>query len=414
MRTIPFRSMRRLTVLGVLAVPLIVGGTTTLEAEPYLAVRYGYKCSQCHVNPSGGGKRNRFGTIFSQAELPRFTLSADRLRRFAGLDPRSGASEEDDAGDEDDGAEADFAGFDDGRLFRSSFWSGYVSPYVSLGGDVRVTHRTIFSNALDTTSNTLDLTEGNLYATLEFFDEAFLLYLDETIAPGGAASREAFALLRGPWSSYVKAGRMMLPFGIRVQDDAAFIREVTGFNYGVQDLGVEVGMEPGPFSLHLAVSNGTQGSSDDNKDKQVSALAAFVQRHWRIGTHGTWNNTPLAKRVAYGAFTGIHFGRFSVLGEVDHIIDALDVAATESTIHQLLLYGAVNYHLTRGVNLKVSYDFADPTTRPGDRFTRVSGGVEYFPFQFVQLRSFLRFRDETETSPRDDELTLEFEIHVFF
>ena len=379
----------------------------TLRAEPYMAVRYGYKCSQCHVNPTGGGQRNRFGTIFSQTELPRFTLSANDLRSWTGL----GSSPDDDgvdAGDEDSMSD------DGSSLFESTFWSGRVTRHVSVGGDVRVRNRTVIRNRAESKSNSFDLNEANLYASLELFNDAFVLYLDETVAPGGASSREAFAMLRGPWNSYAKAGRMMLPFGMRIQDDAAFIREVTGFNFGVQDVGVELGMEPGPFSLHVAVSNGTQGSSDDNKDKQVTALGAFVQRHWRIGAHGTWNNTPAGKRIAYGAFTGIHFWRLSLLGEIDHIIDDIDVATGESTIHRLLLYGAVNYHATDGVNLRISYDYADPTTASGDSFVRLSGGVEFFPVQFVQLSSYLRYRDEVETSLRDDEFTLDFEIHVFF
>ena len=40
--------------------------------------------------------------------------------------------------------------------------------------------------------------------------------------------------------------------------------------------------------------------------------------------------------------------------------------------------------------------------------------VEYTVTQFVQLRAFYRFRDDVETSPRDDESELDFEIHLFF
>ena len=165
----------------------------------------------------------------------------------------------------------------------STFFSGYLGDFLSVGGDFRFSNRTLIRGS-DDVSTSLDVSEGNLYASVEFLDGALVGYFDETVAPGGAASREAYALIYGPASLYLKAGRMKLPFGLRLQDDSAFIREITGFNYGVQDIGIELGWEPGPFSLSVATSNGTQGSSDSNRDKQVSAIGSFVQRYWRIGT----------------------------------------------------------------------------------------------------------------------------------
>ena len=385
----------------------------TADAEPYLAVRYGYKCSKCHVNPTGGGMRNEFGNIFSQTELPQNTISPSDIRNFLSLGRRNSSPEPSD-GEAEAGSKSEgmFSLPGLGKLTpESTFYTGHLASFLSVGGDFRFNNRTVFRNSDDSTSNTFDVTEGNLYARVGLIDGLLDFYIDETVAPGGAASREIYGLLYGPWNSYAKVGRMMLPFGLRLQDDAAFIREITGFNYGVQDLGVEVGAEPGPFSFSLAVSNGTQGSSDDNKDKQVTGLVSFIQRHWRVGTQATWNNTPDIKSVLVGGFAGVNVGRFTLLGEIDHIIDELESLPGEPTQRQLLLYGAVNYHLTKGVNLKLTYDYADPdTSESNDRITRTSLGIEYFPTQFVQLRSFYRFRDD----PDDDVSSLNFEIHLFF
>jgi hypothetical protein len=382
--------------LGVLA------GTPAALAEPYLAVIYGYNCSQCHLNPTGAGKRNEFGNIFSQTEMPARTVSAADINRFLGLGKTALKGE--DAGS----GPAEFT-------LDSTFYSGYLASFLSVGGDFRINNRTLFREAIESTTNAFDLSQGSLYASLEFFDGALVLYLDETVAPGGATSREAFALLRGPWNSYLKAGRMFLPFGLRLQDDTAFVRELSGFSRGVQDVGAEIGIEPGPLSLSLAVSNGSGGSSDDNRDKQLTAMASFIQRHWRVGTQATWNNAAAVQRLGVGGFAGVQLGPFSVLGEVDHFIDELEEAPGEPTQRRILVYGAVHCQVTKGLSLQVAYDFADPDlSEPDDTFVRVSGGVEYTVMQFVQIRLFYRFRDDVEDSLRDDEGVLDFEVHVFF
>ena len=237
--------------------------------------------------------RNDFGNIFSQTVLPRRTLSADDVREFLGLanqpEPTSSETDDEAATPTPSGASA-----------ASIFYPGRLLPNLSAGGEFRLSNLSRFGMAASDSTNSFDVGEANVYAHLFFLDGAAGLYLDETVGPGGAAAREVYGLVRGPWGTYAKAGRMMLPFGLRLQDDAAFIREVTGFNYGVQDLGVEVGAEPGPFSLSVSFSNGTQGSTDNNKDKQVAGVASFIQRHWRIG--GSASTTSDASSRQFGLY----------------------------------------------------------------------------------------------------------------
>ena len=411
--TCSFSLVSRHSWLAVLAVLGLWPGTT--RAEPYLAVHYGYKCSQCHSNPTGGGKRNLFGTIFSQTEMPNKIVSGRDITRILNLS-RSWFDEGDEAntGAGPGNRKEDFS-------LGSTFYSGYVTSFLSLGGDFRFNYRTTFNNS-NGDSNTFNTTQGTLYGSVELLAGALSFYLDEHVAPGGATSREVYGLLRGPWNSYLKAGRMFLPFGLRLQDDTAFIREVTGFNFGVQDVGVELGMEPGPWSMSLAVSNGSQGSSDNNTDKQVTGLVSFIQRYWRLGAQSTWNNTPGAKRIAVGAFAGVNLGALDIpgvdlepvtlLGEIDHIIDDFRSGSRQ---RQLLLYGVINYEILKGLNLKFTYDFADPDMSESDNsFIRASTGFEYTMTQFTQLRVFYRFRDATRDNPRDGESMLDFEIHLFF
>src|SRR5690606_4643322 len=61
-------SVRRAWPIAVAVIgALLVCGSAT--AEPYLAVQTGFKCRQCHVDPTGGGKRNVFGSAYALNEL---------------------------------------------------------------------------------------------------------------------------------------------------------------------------------------------------------------------------------------------------------------------------------------------------------------------------------------------------------
>src|ERR1700730_3668227 len=172
------------------------------RAEPYLAVQLGLKCGQCHVNPTGGGLRTTFGDTIAQTVLPARHLDT-------ALDN----------------------------------WTGQVDPDLRGGGDCRfdasVTQlphaRSIQQFAVEQT---------RVYLEADVIPNRLLAYVDEQVAPGGALNREAYVMY---WSAThdcsFKAGQIYLPFGLRLQDQTAFILTATGVNMTTPDQGVELGWE---------------------------------------------------------------------------------------------------------------------------------------------------------------------------
>lgn len=174
-------------------------------SEPYLAVRGGYKCSQCHTNITGGGKRNAFGSIYTQTTLPYKIISASSLQNLLGYR---------------DAADADYG----------TFVANTLADFLSFGANLRVENRTTFSEGPLETSNSFDITEANLYIEAQLLRDFLSFYVDERLGPSAAGSREIFGLIRVPrWGNvYFKGGKFLLPYGWRLQDDSAFIRDRNG------------------------------------------------------------------------------------------------------------------------------------------------------------------------------------------
>lgn len=359
---------------------------TEVQGEPYFAVREGFKCSQCHVNRTGGGKRNGFGTIYSQTSLPMWTPDN---ARFKNLDTDSGI-----------------------------FLDPNLNNFISFGGDLRVMNTFFFPEQSGPdglqSENGFGITEGNIYIEARLLGDYVSIYYDETFAPSGAMSREAFGIIQNlPWNSYMKAGKFLLPYGLRLQDDASFIRQVMGYTYSTPDIGVEFGLEPGPFSFSVAFTNGTQGGAENNFEKQVSLAGSIVFRHFRIGGSYANNEGPTSTRFAYGPFAGVSFGRFTLLGEADWIND-LDKLAVEVT-DQFVAYGELDFLVWKGLNLKVSYDYHDPDVDIDENEReRIGVGIEPFITQFLQFRIMYHNYNSIPQLADENFQEIMAEIHFFF
>jgi hypothetical protein len=359
MRARIFRSVRACLLLAFCAAP-------DLWAEPYLAVRTGLKCSQCHVNRSGGGGRNDFGSAWAQTTLP---------RRTVGVRSRS------------------------------------LNDWVAIGLDLRTVVSGTVSRSTPRTS--IGVEEAQVQIQARLIPNRLSLYVDQGLGAGGegAAAREAFGLVEGlPLNGYAKAGRFMLPFGWRLWDDAAFIRELTGFTYRTPDQGLEIGIEPGAWSLFVALSNGNAGAAENDSEKQITSSVAYVQQRFRVGASAARNSGPGSRRAIVGGFGGFSVGPIVVLGEADWIFDAFESGPDRD---QFVAYVEGDVLATKGLNAKVTYGYHDrDLNTPEDQRIRMRFGLEAFPVSFVQLAAFYTVLDDVPQVTTDrDQVSLELHVH---
>ncbi|MDH3715371.1 MAG: hypothetical protein OET44_16165, partial [Gammaproteobacteria bacterium] len=237
-------------LLLICVVGLAFTGAANVRAEPYLAIQEGYKCSKCHVNMTGGGKRTDFANVYVQTRLSTKFLNWREITKADG--------EED---DEDNPYRTDST---------SSFFTGRLNEYVAIGGDFRWLYE-VTEESGSPNEEAFNQRKQNIYLEVDLIPERVILY--QTLAEGGDA-REIWGLYKNElWSEpyYLKVGQFFLPYGLRLQDDTAFTRSVTGFTYGTTDVGLEVGFEPGAWAFHVAVTNGTGSSLETDRFKRPTA-----------------------------------------------------------------------------------------------------------------------------------------------
>jgi hypothetical protein len=344
-------------------------------AEPYIAVANGLKCASCHVNPTGGGKRNLFGMTFARTQLASRTVLPD----------------------------------DDGPGWNSS-----VNKWFGIGGDYRGGYRAVDVGAAPSTSSTT-VTRSTVYAEVKAVPNLLTFYFDQQLAPGASIERERYALVTPAGGKYtVKAGQFFLPYGLRLQDDATFVRQRSGINFDTPDDGVELGLELPKWSAQIASTNGTAGAGSAPGKDQLSLSASYVLPRWRVGASVNVNHDPLGDRDMQALFAGFKTGPIAWLAELDFITDKVPTGGSDRTYASLI---EGNWRLKKGHNLKVGYEFLDPgNLAGGDGQERYSVVWEHAPMQLVQVRAGMRlYNDNARSSSSFTNRNEMFaELHVYF
>jgi hypothetical protein len=355
------------------------------RAEPYLTVRTGAKCSDCHSNLTGGGKRTPFPYIHAHDvlhDLKILPLPA-RVQAF------------------------------DGQIFSHG----------SIGGDLRVRNTIQWKDDPDrqgrvrenrafrshTDSSDTDVQEFLLYGQLDLWPDVLSIYADEDFT-NGATTREVFGLLRGvlPLDGYVKAGRFFTPFGLAFHDDETFVRANGGATFQNSDEGAEIGIMPGPFFVAASVTDGTEGDTD--VQSAINAYAVIDDLPVvRSVLGGASFLRQTSDRYAAAWYAGTNLWRFTMLGEFVLIDDSSD---TEAANDQFASYAELDFLAFDWLNVRGLFEFLKVK---GDRDrTRYVIGVEPFIDIFLQPRLQYRINNAPGSEPDLNTTELVFELHLWF
>lgn len=341
-------------------------------AEPHFAVQKGLKCMACHTSPSGGGKRTAYGNIFAQTELPATTL----------------------------------------RDAADGYWTGELSKYVAVGADVRGrwVENDVPGQARESDT---ELDEVLAYLDVRVIPNRLSLHLDIKVLPDEPLERELYARLATKDGRIsLRGGQIFLPYGLRLQDDSAFIRTVPGINFNTPDIGWEAGIEQGDWSAQFAVTRGTAGGPEIDSGKQYSLRVSYVRSRWRLGGSANFNDTPFGDRRMQNLFAGLKTGPVAWLAQADYIIDeGTSTGRRESSVS----YVEASVNVRRGHHLRASFDYHDPDLDvSNDEQNRISLVWEFVPFEFVQLRAGLRRYDGIPQNPLQNREQLFADIHLMF
>lgn len=349
-------------------------------AEPYLAFKNNLPCAACHLNPIGGGARNTYGAYYGTNVLP-----------------QNGGS-------------------------PVLFDAGNLSETFRIGANLRANYEQMefdkdvkAQSAASQDSRGFQTQTGQIYLVLQPKDSRFSLYIDEQVAPGGALNRETFVLARLMDGSYLKAGKIMLPYGIRLQDDSAFIRQASGINFNNSDNGVELGLQYTHALINFAVTNGSSGLTNDDKRMQYLLRSEYIGNNWRAGASAILNDAALGQRTMYNIFGGFNWLGFTFLAEADQIKDESVSHVIGSYETQRVSFFEVNRELFKGLNLKLTTEYLDPDTHIDEnQRTRHSLLVEYTPFANIQIRGGVRSGKDIPQRVQGNYSNLFAQVHFYY
>ena len=334
----------------------------TADALPLYATRTGLACRSCHFDPNGGGPRNDFGFQF---EKNRHDIAPDDSSKWSDLQLTNKVG--------------------DILYFGTNLREQYT--YVREMGAGGAAVSTSFPM------------QGALYVTFSPHQQLVINYnrdLRET--------RDAWLMIKQlPLNSYLRAGQIRIPFGLRNDDHTgamrAGFREASVGSFGTSGFlpfdprevegGLEVGLTPlssSTLSAIAAISNG--GPAFANKAQALTGKVFIDQDKWHAGVsaYDNWQSTTGRRDTRYSVYGTLQLGpNAALLSEAGTGKTDDGVGGTEKP-RGFWVEG--DYRLDRMCLLRAKYDYIDQDRdvegRASERYV-LETDLTLVPFMDVKL-----------------------------
>lgn len=382
----------------IFAFSLLGPGRTVLAYHHFIA--HGYSsCMTCHYNGAGGGALNDYGRALFAAEI---------TARW--VFPKSV--------EEDKIAESSrFLGFADlpywlrpalkyrGLSVESNPGSGsQVKRWIPMQREVYLTLAADEDNKYIFVGSMTYNSEPRFFSTgLEDREE------------GGWAVKEAYLRLQLNDSSWLYAGQMDKPFGIREVNHTAYSRRAVAMTQYDQSAGVMYHRNIAPWEGFLMVFGGNTAEVEEARLQGASALIEYEpMEKVRLGFSLLSEKSERLEKTAFAVHERMGLGTGSALSAELGLFEDKDLltAGAEPVLGAYALLQ--NYfHLDRGINLLTEFEWLRPDTRvAGLHMYRWNLGFLLFPLPRTEVRaSAVNTRTFSNTMGAPEGWALQTQIH---
>ena len=341
----------------------------TAEARPEFATELEKECSFCHIDPAGGGPRNRIGEIFEENyfEFPEdFDLEA--------------VTEE---------AKEVVKQLTTSLDLQTAF--------------IKTTHVNEEENTIAGCNSCHSSIDRFLLMQAEVtFNAQASEHVRLTLSNNAGTTMNAFATVDAiPKHLYVKVGQFRLPFGIKQKDHNILVRQGYGLGSNKRDVGVELGGSARKLFYNAALFNADNAAAKGGLGTIGAQLGPI-----RAGVSGMFEKPDEDWERLIGVFLTASYAGLSLEGEFNYGNTGEVASFAPDAVDSKGYYVGARYRLLPQLTIAGRYGLFDPDrTVKGDASQRVTLTAQYNFMENGAISLFYWGNLANADRPADDAIT---------